>query len=331
MLPAGKIPGGLLADLLGTIESNDPRVLLGPGTGHDSAAIAFGDLALVAKTDPITFPTERAAYHLVHINANDIACQGATPRWLLVTALLPAGKTAETEITALFEAIVEAATSIGVTVVGGHTEITTGIDRPLLVGTMLGDVPRDQLVRPGNARPGDRLLMTESAGLEGTAILAEMNVGGLPPADKSAAMNLIVNPGISVVRAARALHDAGAVSAMHDPTEGGIATAAREMAIAAGCDLVVSRQAVPLRDVTATLCRSAGVDPLGLLSSGSLLAAIPKDHMEAAERALTTAGIAFAWIGKLTPAGSGMRLRDGVDEISLPEFAVDELARVLGD
>jgi hydrogenase expression/formation protein HypE len=331
-LRPGKIPGDLLGALLSDHAVTDDRILLGPGTGHDSAAIAFGDTALVIKTDPITFPTDRAAHHLIHINANDIACQGAIPKWLLVTALLPQGTTTTESVRDLFAEVNEAAASIGVTVIGGHTEVTFGLDRPILVGTMLGEVAVDRLVRPTAAMVGDRLLVTQSAGIEGTAILASMaTASALDPDVISRARAYLDDPGISVLVAARALHDAGAISAMHDPTEGGIATAVREMALAAGTGVVISRSAVPVSPETALLASAYGIDPLGLLSSGSLLATVPKDRMETAERALQSVGIPFSWIGKLTDPAAGMRLRNGMTDEALPEFAVDELARVLGE
>jgi hydrogenase expression/formation protein HypE len=331
-LPAGKIPGQLLHNLLERHPIEDERVLIGPGPGRDSAAVQFGDSALVIKSDPITFPTESATYSLVHVNANDLACQGAIPRWLLVTSLFPAGRTFSTDIEAMFTSLHRAADAINVTIVGGHTEITDGVTRPILMGTMLGEVAIDRLIRPTDAKPGDRLLMTMSAGIEGTAILAaDDRSGQLDPAVRALALNYVNNPGISVLTAACALQDAGVVSALHDPTEGGIATAVREMAFAAHAGAVISRDAIPVSDVTAQLTSTFRIDPLGLLSSGALLASVPKERTDRAEQALTEVSIPFAWIGKLTSIESGFRLREGSREGPLPEFAVDELARVLSE
>jgi hydrogenase expression/formation protein HypE len=137
------------------------------------------------------------------------------------------------------------------------------------------------------------------------------------------------DPGISVLPAAAALHAANTVSVMHDPTEGGIATAVREMAAAAGTGLLISRDAIPVAPETDAVARAMKIDPLGLLASGSLLAAVPRDRMATAEEALQAIGLPFAWIGKLTDPAAGMRMREGATEVELPEFAVDELARVL--
>ena len=302
--------------------------------GRDAAAIQFGETALVVKTDPITFPTDRSALHLVHVNANDLACQGAVPRWLLVTVLLPHGSTSAESAASIFAELNAASAHIGVSVIGGHTEVTLGLDRPILVGTMLGEVAVDRLIRdPRNASPGDRLLMTKTAGIEGTVILANelrsllvsRNVSN-DTINLSAAM--IAEPGISILAEARALCAVDAVHALHDPTEGGIATAVRELALASGCGVLISRDAIPVAAETVAIAAALNIDPLGMLASGSLLAAVPKERLEAAEDALVAAGIPFAWIGKLTTPGTGMRMRSGMTEIALPEFGVDEVARV---
>lgn len=335
ILHAGKLPAELLGRLLRQYTMHDDRVLIGPGVGRDSAAIQFGDTALVVKSDPITFPTERPAHHLIQVNANDIACQGAVPRWMLVTVLLPHGSTTEDTVASLFEDVTKEASNIGVHVIGGHTEVTIGLDRPILVGTMLGEASLDDLIDPARAQPGDRLLMTRTAGIEGTALLAatlrdvlETKLG-VPRATIDAAAAFLIEPGISILREARALADARVVTALHDPTEGGIATAVRELAIACGCGVIVSSNSIGIAEETQSIADALGADPIGLLASGSLLAAVPKDQVDAAEVVMRRLGTPFAWIGKLTPPESGMRLRTGTSEQDLPEFSSDEVARVL--
>src|SRR3954470_4201436 len=139
----GKLPPELLAALLAEIPRRDPRVLLGSGIGEDAAVLDFarqpagdragGDRLLIAKTDPITFAGDLIGWYAVHVNANDVACAGAIPRWFLATALLPQ-RWSEADIAALFKQLTEACTSLGVTLVGGHTEVTGGLDRPIVVG-----------------------------------------------------------------------------------------------------------------------------------------------------------------------------------------------------
>ncbi|MFN8537214.1 MAG: AIR synthase related protein [Thermomicrobiales bacterium] len=172
-LPLGKLPNALLGRLLARYATPDPRLIIGPGVGHDAAAIALDDArALVVKSDPITFATAEIGWYLVNVNANDLACLGATPRWLLVTALLPEGRTTPATVEAIFAGLHDACAPLNIALVGGHTEITHGLDRPILVGTLLGEADRASLVKPGAAQEGDIILLTSGIAVEGTAIIA---------------------------------------------------------------------------------------------------------------------------------------------------------------
>lgn len=332
-LGLGKLPGDLLDDLLSGHHIDDPSVLVGPGVGKDAAAVDVGDELLVVKSDPITFARDRASLYLVNVNANDLACMGATPRWLLVTALLPAGKTTESDVRSLFAELTDACRSLQISLIGGHTEILDGLDRPILVGNMLGTVKRDGLLRPGSAKPGDRLLLTRPIAIEGTALLASEFRGvldGIVPADLlDRGADFLREPGMSVVHDAALLLATGAISALHDPTEGGLATGVRELAVASGTGAVISRSNVPIAPETAAIADALGLDPLGMLASGSLLAAVPTDGMDRVERACHQHAMPFAWIGKLVPSGRGIMVRSGVEEIDLPIFTTDEVARAL--
>lgn len=332
-LNIGKLPGELLGELLASHPVTDPAVIVGPGVGMDAAAIDIGDDVLVVKTDPITFVRERAPLYLVNINANDLACMGARPRWLLVTALFPAGQTSERLVTSLFAELNEACADRGIALVGGHTEITDAVDRIILVGQMLGTLGRDRLLKPGGARPGDRILLTRPCAIEGTALLADElravlaeSLGG-DRLDRAAA--LLRDPGISVIADAEALLSTGRITALHDPTEGGIATGVRELATAAGVGAVIGRSLVPVLPETAAIASVLDIDPLGMLASGSLLATVPSNETESVGAACAAAGIPFAWIGKILPGERGMVLRSETGESDLPAFATDEVARAL--
>jgi len=313
----------------------DASVVVGPGLGRDAAVIRHDGEYLVVKSDPITFATDRAAEHLVHVNANDLACMGARPRWLLVTALFPEHWTTVELVERTFRELRAACVAAGVVLVGGHTEITLGLDRPILVGSMLGDVSADGLVDGSRARPGDRLLMTKSAGIEGTAVLAaerrSLLKSRIGVAATLEARGMLDDPGISIVREAELLARDGLATALHDPTEGGIATAVHELAAAAGLGAFISRDRIPVAVPTRSICEALGLDPLGLLASGSLLAAIPAGMAQQAESRLTSAGIPWSWIGKLTPPEFGYQLRDGSREGDLPIFTTDEATRALAE
>ncbi|MBI4306540.1 MAG: hydrogenase expression/formation protein, partial [Chloroflexi bacterium] len=219
----GKLPAGMLARLLSKIP-RDPRVIVGPGIGEDAAVIEFRPSNLIAKTDPITFASELIGWYALQVNANDVAASGGTPRWFLATVLLPDGAAPELA-ERIFEQIQDAAGKLNVALIGGHTEITIGIDRPIVVGVMLGEVGPGAHVSTSGARPGDRLILTKGIAIEGTAVLAreradQLRRNGVSAEAIDRAARYLHEPGISVVRDAAIAMSAGDVHAMHDPTEG---------------------------------------------------------------------------------------------------------------
>jgi hydrogenase expression/formation protein HypE len=331
-LPIGKLPGQLLARLIATYATSDPTVVVGPGIGGDAAAIDVGATTLVVKSDPITFASESPARYLVDVNANDLACLGSRPRWMMVTALLPEGTTEEL-VESHFRELRDACRQRSISLVGGHTEVTFGIARPILVGVLIGEVEGGRLVRPGGARAGDQLLLTGAVAIEGTALVAR-ELGdrlrdALDPVIVERAANFLSDPGISVAAEAIALLDAGGITALHDPTEGGLATGVRELALAAGCGATIDRDAVPIMPETAAIAEKFGLDPLGMLASGSLLAAADPDAVDRLLSTSSTLGIRLTPIGEVTE-GSRFVLRANGVEHELPVYESDETTRVLG-
>ncbi len=124
------------------------------------------------KSDPITFATDDIGWYAVQINANDIATTGSTPRWMLATLLLPENQTSPDLVEHIFKQINQAAGALGISLIGGHTEITYDLNRPILMGTLLGEVERSKLIVPSGAQPGDQLLLTKGVPIEATALLA---------------------------------------------------------------------------------------------------------------------------------------------------------------
>ncbi|MGA8184991.1 MAG: AIR synthase related protein, partial [Terriglobia bacterium] len=197
-------------------------VVLGPRYGEDAAVIETSGKYLVAKTDPITFTADRMGWYAVNINANDLATMGARPRWFLATFLFPQGRTTEALVEKIFGETLKACRKLGITLAGGHTEITVGLDRPMVVGQMLGEVEPDKLVRKERQRPGDLVILTKGVAIEGTTILAREKAGALrrkiTATQLRQAQRLLQQPGISVVRDAQVALEHGEVHAMHDPT-----------------------------------------------------------------------------------------------------------------
>ena len=173
-LALGKPPPEVLARLFERFPVRDPRVVMGPRVGEDAAVLDAGDRYLVAKVDPITFVSDEIGWYAVHVNANDLAVRGARPAWFLMTLLLPEARASEAELEAIFTQVQEACRTLGVSLVGGHTEVTQGIDRPILAGAMLGEVEKDRLVTTAGARVGDAILLSKGVAIEGASILARV-------------------------------------------------------------------------------------------------------------------------------------------------------------
>ena len=330
-LRPGKLPSAVLAELLGSITNRDPRVIVGPGIGRDAAVIDLGDRMLVAKTDPITFATDEIGWYAVNVNANDIACMGAKPAWFLATALLPPGAPLDLP-TRIFAQITEACDALGIALVGGHTEVTLGLDRTIIVGAMLGEASRDEIVRGEGVTAGDTVLLSKGIAIEGTALLAREAAGALrerkvPDATIDRAARMLREPGISVVADARALTEVIRPRMMHDPTEGGLATALYEMAEACGMTLRIDAPAIRVFDETRALCDALGLDPLGLLASGSLLAIVSAEDgaMLASRRNGEDPG--FRRIGEVEAGPARVILGGEATAAPMPTFPRDELAR----
>ena len=333
--PLGKLPAAHLAKLLEQYKPDDPAVIVGPRIGEDTAVLALdADHLLVAKTDPITFATDEIGWYAVNVNANDVACSGARPRWWLATVLLPEGGATPDLVDTLFGQMAEACAQVGAQMVGGHTEITYGIDRPLVVGVMLGTVPAERLVTTAGAQPGDILLLTKGIAVEGTAIIARekrhllMEEFDADLLDRCA--GFLHRPGISVVRDAEVVAAAAGenVHAMHDPTEGGLATGLHELSAASTCGLEINMDQLPILPETRRLCSFFGLDPLGLIASGSLLAALRPDSLDATLDALAQANIPAAPIGRVLEHDEAVWLVQGTERKPLPHFDRDEIARL---
>jgi hydrogenase maturation factor len=301
ILPLGKLPVDLLEQLLKKSTSHDERLLMGPGIGLDCAVLDYGERLLVFKSDPITFATDQIGWYAVQVNANDIVTTGAEPRWLLAIMLLPEGKTTGELADGILSQVFEACQAINVTVIGGHTEITHGIDRPILAVTLVGEVARDKLVTPRGAQPGDRILLSKGVPIEATAILArefpDRLASYLTPDELRQAAEFLYKPGISIFQDARLAVSAGRVNAMHDPTEGGLLSALWELAQASGRTLYVDLDAVHIPKISNKVCRALGIDVLAAIASGALLLSAPPEEADKIQKAWEAQGIAGSEIG----------------------------------
>ena len=332
-MEVGKFPASLLERILAKVDISDPRVVVGPRVGEDTAVLQTSGSLLVAKSDPVTFATDQIGWYAVQVNANDVACTGGTPKWFLATLLVPERFT-EDEAEAVFDQILEACRSIDVSLVGGHSEVTYGIDRPIIMGTMLGEVEQDKLILTGGAQEGDSIVVTKGIAIEGTALLArekasQLLQAGMSQEEIDKAASLLNVPGISVLHDARVACASSQVHSMHDVTEGGLVTGLREVAKASGLGLAIEESSVPILSECQEVCEALGLDPLGLLASGSLLITLPIADVPRLLTSLEGEGINGFEIGTMIEAAEGLQMVEFHGETPLPEFSRDELARYM--
>lgn len=306
---------------------------MGPKVGEDAAVLDMGDRYLIATTDPITFATDEIGWYVLQVNANDVAVRGARPRWFLATLLLPEKRSSDSEVERLFSQLGRACEEAGVSLIGGHTEVTYGLDRVIVAGTMLGEVDKDGLVTTGGARIGDAVLLTKGVPIEGSAIIAREREGelvsrGIPSSIVERARAYLHKPGLSVVPEAMLAVETARVHSMHDPTEGGVATALWELAAASGVGLRVERERISVLPEGDRLCREFGLDPLGTIASGALLIALAPPDAARVVSACEGAGIHCAIVGEVVPEERGVVLVEGDRERPMPVFPQDEITKL---
>jgi hydrogenase maturation factor len=330
IFPLGKLPPEELARWFSQLHLKDQRVLLGPGIGLDCAVIDFGDTYLVAKSDPITFTATDIGWYAVQVNANDIATTGAIPKWFMVTLLLPEGSTDSNLVEAIFNQVQDACEHLGIEIIGGHTEITMGLDRPILSGTMLGEVNRDSLITPQGAKPGDAVLLTKGIPIEATSILAHdfaHDLTMIEPKLLKCARDYLKDPGISVVKEALTAAQTEMVTAMHDPTEGGVIAGLWEFSDAASAGFKIQLDAIPILPEAEIICHELQVDPLTAIASGSLLLTVEAPEAEKVMKKVEAVGISIVQIGCVVTERGVFEDREPVPAL-IPRPARDALAEL---
>ncbi|MGD8702487.1 MAG: HAD-IA family hydrolase [Desulfosarcina sp.] len=330
-LATGKLPNAFLDELLAQHRIEDPTVIVGPSVGEDTAAVDIeGAEVLVLKSDPITFATVSIGRYAVLINANDMATAGAEARWMLATLLLPSGFS-RSQVRQIFADLHTACKKWGITLCGGHTEITDAVSRPVVAGMMAGTISRRDLIRKSRMAPGDRILVTKGIAVEGTAIVAAefgdlLLEKGMPASEIDACRYL--ESQVSIYPEARIAWTVDGVSALHDVTEGGIATALAELSQAGGRGMHIRIDALPVYSQTRRLGKLLGIDPLGLIGSGSLLICCHPEWCDHLVSTLEQSGIAVADIGVVTQDQPGIEATKNGLPAAWPTFEVDEITRL---
>ncbi len=330
-LPSGKLPNRLLHDFLNQFIFDDPSVLINPGVGEDIAAVDIeSQEVLVLKADPITFATDSIGQYAVLVNANDIATSGAIPKWFLTTLFFPGGTT-PSQIQHVFEELKSFCRQWGITLCGGHTEITDAVNRPIVAGMMAGTVARRDLIDKRRMEKGDRVLLTKGVAVEGTAIIAREFGGRLKKLGMAAGeidrCRQFLDK-ISIIAEAKIAAATAGTSAMHDITEGGLATALEELSIAGGRRIRVDIDNIPVFPETQTICDLLDINPLGLIGSGSLLICCRSKDCKKLMQDVAAAGIEITPIGEVMDKGREIRAYKSKKQVSWPAFAVDEITKL---
>jgi len=330
-LPSGKLPNRLLHDFLNQFIFDDPTLLINPGVGEDIAAVDIESReVLVLKADPITFATDSIGQYAVLVNANDIATSGAIPHWFLTTLFFPCGTT-PSQIQHVFEELKSFCRQWGITLCGGHTEITDAVNRPIVAGMMAGTVARRDLLDKRLMEKGDRVLLTKGVAVEGTAIIArEFGVRlkklGMAAGKIDRCRQFLDN--ISIITEAKIAAATAGTSAMHDITEGGLATALEELSMAGGRIIRVDTDNIPVYPETQKICGLLDINPLGLIGSGSLLICCRSKDCKKLVEDIAAAGVEITPIGEVMERGHGIRAYKRKKQVSWPAFEVDEITKL---
>lgn len=333
-LKPGKLAPIFLEKLLRKIPIRDERVIVGPKVGEDAAVVNLGKKYLILKTDPITFTSKRIGWYAINVNANDIAAMGGVPRFFLATLLLPEEETTEELVEEIFCDIISSCEKLNITLCGGHTEVTPGLKKPILVGMMVGEAEREELVINDRAEVGDIILLTKGIAIEGTSIIAsdfyEELKGKLEEKLIRRAMKLREEPGLSVIKEARIAVKTAHVHAMHDPTEGGLITGIYELAKAADKGTLIYQREIPILPETEAICKIFNINPLGLIASGALLIVASPPEAKKIRKELIKNGILVCKIGEIKEREFGVKMENEKGEvIEILPLPSDELTKLL--
>lgn len=326
-MEVGKIPNDILKNLiLDKIRYTRSDVLIKPKIGEDCSAIDFGENVCVLSTDPITGAVNEVGRLAVHVSCNDIASSGVEPIGLMITLLAPAGTT-EADLGFIMGQVCDTAASLNVDILGGHTEITTAVNRFVIISTAVGKALKERLVTTSGAKPGDSIIMTKSAGIEGTAIIAfdkEKELADKLGRELVNKAKEFVNQ-ISVVKEGVIAGEFG-VNSMHDVTEGGILGAVWEVAEASGVGIEIYKEKIPVEPETLEISRFYGIDPYRLISSGCMI--ICSDRGNELVRMLCQHNVKATIIGKITAENRKILVcEDNIEDIHQP--LSDELFKVI--
>jgi len=333
-LSVGKLDPITLKKLIfNNLGNRDSRVILGPNIGEDATVIDFRDKALVVHSDPITGAVENLGWLAVNVCTNDIATRGVRPLWILTVMLLPENFTLA-QLKKITIQIDQAANQLGVAVVGGHSEVTSSVKHPIIITTAIGETINKKFVRTSGAKVDDVLILTKGAAIEGTAILAhelkdflqtKLSKRTIEKAKRFIKMTSVVEDALTAIEVANDY-----VHAMHDATEGGVASGLQEIAWASNVGLIAHEDKIPIYPETRAICQALEIDPLRTISSGTLIIAAETKKVDKIVTDLRQKGIRASVIGEILDKNEGIHIvRKDRTKIDLSKPVKEELWRAL--
>lgn len=347
-LKNGKLPADILRDFLFkyTNAPNDPRVLNAPSLGDDAAVIDMGVYCMVSKTDPITMAVENLGYYVVNINANDVVTKGAVPRWFQSTLLFPEGSTKE-EIERVFFDIKKTCEELGICIIGGHTEITPVVKKPVAIGNMMGEVlkqsvasetkgevEKEHLITPDTVTEGDDIVLVKGIAIEATGLIANerpdlLEAKGFDQAFIDKCKGFLRSPGINASIPGIAAFKAGKIHAMHDPTEGGLGNALNELSEISGHGFKLLKDRIKIYPETKQICDAFELDPLFLLASGAMVIIGPPEETVKIVRAIRNLKMDASVIGSVVGDGDGIYFMHSGEKVPMEGYHEDEILKML--
>ena len=331
MLKTGKLDSDLLKKLVFdkiTYRSDDVKVR--PGIGEDCAVVDYGDYECIMSTDPITAAVSDIGRLSIHITCNDIASNGVQPLGIMLAVMLPEG-TREQDVEHIMGQAAETAGSLGVEIIGGHTEITPAVKQPVIVSTAIGRALSGHSQSGNDMSEGDYIMMSKSVGLEGRGIIAcdyEKQLEDVLTKEEIDRAKSFLDL-VSVVPEGVAAGTVG-THGMHDVTEGGIMGAVWEMCQIARKGAEIWEDEIPVEPETKKICRNFDIDPMRLISSGSMVIVAPEDKKDDMLAAMEKAGVRCTVIGRIKDESFGIMKTFGGEASEVEPPYADELYKVVG-
>lgn len=336
----GKVPWDVLEQLLHKQGYLNPGILLGPGLGLDAAVLDFKQAAaraqrfyqtssscyLVLKTDPITFPTPNPAQYAVRVCANDIVTTGAIPFGFGATVIFPPG-CSKTHALALQDEMDRQCKELEISILGGHTEISSNVTgpHPIVAGTMIGFVPSEFYIQR-EIHAKNKIIISGTCGMEGTSILAREGHDQLsrlmPERDLKIAAGYINH--LSIVNRALTVNKTIRPGLIHDATEGGILGALYEAISPTGLGAQIYKDLIPISEVTAQISEILDINPLQLISSGTMVLVVEEERADECVQILKKS-LPVAIVGEVKEKSYGIRL----DQSSLEPPGPDQIIQGL--